>query len=72
MLGEQHRSKMYKPSGNGWASTARILTKHVIPTPLPAVSVQATLGLTFLKTGYATHSIQQRRDETGSGLEATA
>ena len=27
------------------ASTARILTKHVIPTTLPAVSVQATLGM---------------------------
>jgi peptide/nickel transport system permease protein len=27
------------------ASTARILTRHVIPTTLPAVSVQATLGM---------------------------
>jgi peptide/nickel transport system permease protein len=27
------------------ASTTRILTKHVIPTTLPAVSVQATLGM---------------------------
>jgi peptide/nickel transport system permease protein len=108
------------------ASTARILTKHVIPTTLPAVSVQATLGtggailseaalsflglgvqpptpswgtmlnygrghlldaphltifpglaiatlvlgLTILETGYATRSIQQRRDERCSGSEA--